>query len=344
MNGLLGLLLRSVLALSFFLIMAWGVLALFYQTGGLATWVLIAGWCLLGCILQVLLWRGRPILALVGQVLVFAALLVWWTSLEPSNQRIWAGDVAQMTQGEVVGNQLILHNVRNFNWRSDDDYDVAWETRRYDLDQLASVDLITSYWGMPAIAHVLVSFGFTDGRFLTFTVEVRKEQGEAYSEIGGFFKQFELSIVATDERDALRVRTNVRGEDSYLYRIAMPDEAMRALLLSYVQQANALVDQPRFYNTITANCTTIVFDMLQTIIGGLPVDYRLLLTGYLPAYVMSVGGLQGGYSLDTLRQHGRFTERARMANDASDFSRQIRRGVPGWVSPTDTSHNDEGRD
>ena len=87
----------------------------------------------------------------------------------------------------------------------------------------------------------------------------------------------------------------------------------------YVQQANALVDQPRFYNTITANCTTIVFDMLQTIIGGLPVDYRLLLTGYLPAYVMSVGGLQGGYSLDTLRQHGRFTERARMANDASDF-------------------------
>lgn len=344
MNGLLGLLLRSVLALSFFLIMAWGVLALFYQTGGLATWVLIAGWCLLGCILQVLLWRGRPILALVGQVLVFAALLVWWTSLEPSNQRIWAGDVAQMTQGELVGNQLILHNVRNFNWRSDDDYDVAWETRRYDLDQLASVDLITSYWGMPAIAHVLVSFGFTDGRFLTFTVEVRKEQGEAYSEIGGFFKQFELSIVATDERDALRVRTNVRGEDSYLYRIAMPDEAMRALLLSYVQQANALVDQPRFYNTITANCTTIVFDMLQTIIGGLPVDFRLLLTGYLPAYVMSVGGLQDGYSLDTLRQHGRYTEQARAANDASDFSWQIRRDVPGWVSPTGASHNDEGLD
>ncbi|EPM0509127.1 DUF4105 domain-containing protein [Pseudomonas monteilii] len=344
MSRLLRILVRGVLSLALLLISAWGALALAYQAPGGVAWMLIAGWCLLGGILQVMLWRGRVVLALGGCALSFALLLIWWNGLEPSNQRIWADDVAQMTHGEIAGGQLTLHNVRNFDWRSDADYGIAWETRRYDLDRLVSVDLITSYWGMSAIAHVLVSFGFDDGRFLTFTVEVRKEKGEAYSEIGGFFKQFELSIVAADERDALRVRTNVRDEESYLYRIDMPPEAMRALLLSYMQQANTLVEQPRFYNTITANCTTIVFDMLQTIIGGLPVDYRLLLTGYLPAYVMSVHGLQDGYSLDELRQRGRFTERARIANDAADFSWKIRSDVPGWAALNGANHNNESRD
>src|SRR5690606_7579582 len=117
------------------------------------------------------------------------------------------------------GNQLTVHNVRNFNWRSEQDYDVAWETRRYELNQLSSLDLSTSYWGMPAIAHILVSFGFADGRFLTFTVEVRKEKGEAYSEIGGFFKEFELSIVATDERDASAAAV-LRGTSQCLGRAA----------------------------------------------------------------------------------------------------------------------------
>lgn len=329
MNWVLRILMQSGISLVLLLLTAWGTLALVYQTLGVTGAIAITAWGLLGIVLQVVLWRGRVISAISSSVLSFAVLLFWWTSLEPSNQRSWASDVAQMSHGEITGSKLTLHNVRNFTWRSDDDFDAVWETRSYDLDQLASVDLITSYWGMPAIAHVLVSFGFNDGRFLTFTVEVRKEQAEAYSEIGGFFKQFELSIVATDERDALRVRTNVRGEDSYLYRIAMPPQAMRTLLVSYVQQANALIEQPRFYNTITANCTTIVFDMVRTIIGGLPADYRLLLTGYLPAYVMSVGGLQEGYSLDELSQRGRFTDRAKAAGEIDDFSWLIRRGVPG---------------
>lgn len=235
-----------------------------------------------------------------------------------------------MTHGRAEGSQVTLHNVRNFDWRSDEDYDPRWETRRYDLDQLTSVDLATSYWGMPAIAHVLASFGFDDGQFVVFTVEIRKERGESYSEIGGFFKQFELSIVAADERDALRVRTNVRNEDVYLYRVNMSEEAMRALFLSYIQQTNQLQQEPRFYNTITANCTTIVFDMMRQIIRGLPLDYRLLLTGYLPGYVQDVGGLEQNLKLEELRQQGRITERARRAGNNMDFSRVIRDGVPGW--------------
>ena len=327
-------LLRLLLTLLILLSTLWGALVLIYRLPWPtpAVYALVVCWCVLAVSLLVLLWRKPPLRALSAYLLAFAALLGWWFSLQPSNQRAWADDVARISHGRLDGEQLHLDNVRNFHWRSDQDYDIRWESRDYDLRQLTSVDMLTSYWGMPAIAHILVSFGFEDGRQLVFTVETRKEKDESYSELGGFFKEFELSIVATDERDAVRVRSNVRDEDVYLYRIDMPQAAMRELLLSYVEQANGLVSRPRFYNTLTANCTSIVFDMVQGIIGGLPVDHRLLLTGYLPGYVQDIGGLQAGFSLDELRQQGRITERARLADAATDFSARIRQGVPGWSS------------
>lgn len=324
--------LRLLVTLVVVLATAWGSLALWYQLPMTTAckYAFIALWCMLAVGLLLALWRRRPWLALGGFLLLFALLQVWWNTLAPSNKRVWADDLAQLTTGRVVDSQVTLNNVRNFDWRSDEDYTLRWETRRYDLDRLASVDLATSYWGMPAIAHVLVSFGFDDGQHVVFTVEIRKERGESYSEIGGFFKQFELSIVAADERDALRVRTNVRNEDVYLYRVNLSDEAIRALFLSYIEQANQLEEEPRFYNTITANCTTIVFDMMRQIVQGLPMDHRLLLTGYLPAYVRDVGGFQANLGLEELQARGRITERAQQANDGPEFSRLIRRGVPGW--------------
>ena len=194
--------------------------------------------------------------------------------------------------------------------------------------------MTTSYWDLPAIAHVLVSFGFDDGEFVVFSVEIRKERHEAFSEIGGFFKKFELSIVATDERDAIAVRTNVRGEDAYLYRTRLDDTAARQLFLAFVDEANQLAAKPRFYHTVTANCTTLVFSMMRRIIGELPLDYRLLLSGHLPAYVQTQRGLQLGYSLEQLKTQGRITDRAIAADQATDFSSQIRQGVPGWEAET----------
>ena len=124
---------------------------------------------------------------------------------------------------------------------------------------------------------------------------------QTYSEIGGFFKRDGLSIIAADERDVIRVRTNIRGEDDYLYRIRMPLPAMRSLFLGYVEQADRLLDTPRFYNTITVNCTTLVYHMMKRIVGYLPWSYRLLFTGYLPAYVYRVGGLDQRFTLEELR-------------------------------------------
>ena len=229
-----------------------------------------------------------------------------------------------MPQGTVQGDHVRLRDVRNFDWRGDADYDARWDTRDYDLSRLRSVDMILSTWGMPAIAHTLVSFGFDDGQRVVFSVEIRKERGEQFSELGGFFKQFELSVIAADERDIVRVRTAVRGETVSIYPIRMPPEAMRALFLSYVDTANALRAEPRFYHTVTANCTTIIYQMVRAIVPGLPVDYRLLLSGYLPEYLYEHGGLDTSRPLDAIRRDADITQRAARAGNTPAFSQAIR--------------------
>jgi hypothetical protein len=308
----------------------WGVFALWYQVpGGQAMKVLaVLLWSAFGLVVLIALWQGRTVLGVVVFAAAFGALLIWWGRIAPSNHRVWADDVAQMTTGTVQGSRVTLHNVRNFDWRSNEDYTQRWETRVYDLDRLNSVDMIMSYWTGPAIAHMLVSFGFDDGKHVVFSVEIRREKREAFSEIGGFFKEFELSIIAADERDVIRVRTNVRGEDDYLYRIRIPVPDMRSLFLSYLGEANTLVQRPRFYNTITVNCTTLVYHMLKRIVGYLPMDYRLILSGYLPEYIYRVGGLDSRRSLEELRSLGRITERAKEADRSATFSADIRRGIP----------------
>ncbi|QKV51409.1 Lnb N-terminal periplasmic domain-containing protein [Comamonas antarctica] len=268
-------------------------------------------------------WRAWGLLT-AGCVL----LGLWWGTITPSNDRVWAADVARTLRAERQGSEVVLYNVRNFDWRGEDDYTARWETRRYDLDRLRSVDMALSYWMGPAIAHTLVSFGFDDGRQLVFSVEVRKERHEQFSALAGFFKRYELALVAADERDILGVRARVRDEDVYLYRVHMPAPAMRALFEQYLDEAESLRNTPRFYQTLTANCTTIVYAMMQRIVPGLPLDLRLLASGYLPSYVQEVGALTTGYSLQELKARGRITERARQAGPNADFSAAIRQGLP----------------
>ncbi|MBB6084502.1 Lnb N-terminal periplasmic domain-containing protein [Castellaniella defragrans] len=265
---------------------------------------------------------------LAAFALAFIAGAFWWLSLRPSNDRDWADEVSRPLRGSIQGSVVTLHDIRDFDWRSDTDYTARWHDGVYDLDELASVDMALSYWMGPAIAHTLVSFGFTDGRHVVFSVEIRRERGEAFSTVGGFLKQFELAIVAAEERDILHVRAGPRGEQVFLYPIRMPVPAMRALFRSYVARANRLADEPRFYHTLTANCTTLVYDMVRPLVPGLPLDIRLILSGYLPEYLYRHGGLDTSQPLEVLRAQADITRRAARPGTAAEFSRRIRAPEP----------------
>ena len=293
-------------------------------------WVILLGYAMLQK-------RILPIMA--GGLALMLAILLWWATISPRNDRDWAPEVAQLLQIHIPpgqANRVQLRHVRNFTWRSEEDFTPHWETRDYDLSQLRSVDMALGYWMGPAIAHTLVSFGFANGEHLVFSVEIRKERGEGFDALAGFFKQYEMALVAADERDILRLRTQARGEQVYMYRVNMAPKDMQALFMAYAHQAELLAHAPSFYHTLTANCTTIVWQLARRIGQQLPLDWRLLASGYLPEYLRDIHGLHSLQPLSVLRTKGHIDARANSwqptadmsdAEASIDFSRHIRAGM-----------------
>lgn len=327
---------RGLAVLAILGLTAWGALAWWFYLLEHAVWrwLIPSGWTALGMLASIgVIWpprRGGRAVALAPFASAAVVLAISWGSLRPSHDRVWADDVARLLHAEVRGSQVRLDNVRNFEWRSETDYTPRWESRSYDLDRLSGADLILSYWMGPEIAHTLVSFEFDDGQRVVFSLEIRKESHEAFSAIGGFFRQFELVLVAADERDIVRTRTHARGEDVYLYRLRAGPDKLRRLFLDYADAANDIDRSPRFYNTLTSNCTTIVFDLARLSTPSLPVDYRLLLSGHLAQYAYEQHGLTPGYSYAELQRLGHINARALRADTAGlDFSAAIRQGLPG---------------
>jgi hypothetical protein len=318
------------LAAAILLVGGWCALAVWFRLPTAAAIRDVAGAALLvltlgtiGCLATARRWRVLSV-----YVAVVAAVAVWWTTIRPSNDRDWAPDLARTATATIDGDRLVVDNVRDFAWRSDIDFDQRWEQRTYRLSQVTNVDLIMSYWGDEAIAHTIVSFGFQDGSRLAFSIEIRRERGEAYSTLAGFFKQYELAIIAADERDVVRVRSNIRGEDVRIYRLRMSPANAQKLLREYVAQIDDLAHHPRFYNTLTSNCTTLVFRMVRVIHPGLPMDPRVVLSGYLPDYVYDLGAVDTSMPFRKLQALSKVHDRAKLADAAPDFSAKIREGVP----------------
>jgi hypothetical protein len=327
---LIGLLLLWLLLL---VMAAWGALALLYfdhanpmLRQGLA--IAFAGASLVALVgLLLRRWRRR---AVAGFFALFALLLVCWFALQPSNNRAWQTDVSALTYATFDGDRVTLHNIRNFDYHSEFDYTPAYYDRTFDLTQLDSVELAAVYWMGPAIAHVFVSFGFADGHHVAISIEARKEQGEGYSSVQGFFRQYELYYVVGDERDIVRLRTNYRRdppEDVYLYRVKSSAEGRRRFFLDYLREINALKDHAEFYNTLTTNCTSNIWVHSRVNPGHLPYSWKILLSGYVPEYLYENGLLDTSVPFEELRQRSHVNERAHAADKAEDFSQRIRAGL-----------------
>lgn len=323
-----------LLGLAMLCVSGWGAMALRYFDHANPTLrrALAVAWAL-ACLALIVgfVRRQSRRRALIAFTALFAVLLLAWSALEPSNDREWEPENAVLAYADVDGDQVILHNIRNFDYRTETDFTPAYYDRTFDLGQLDSVDLFTVYWMGPAIAHTFVSFGFTDGAHVAISIETRREKGQAYSSIAGFFRQYPLYYVVADERDVVRVRTNYRHdppEHVYLYRVRGGPAAIRRVFLEYLSQLNALRQHAEWYNTLTHNCTNGIWLMTRINPGHVPFSWKILLSGHVPEYLYEQGRLDTSVPFEELQRRAYINPLAQAADQSADFSQRIRVGQP----------------
>jgi len=302
----------------------------------------------LAMVIAALILLDRPYKRLLASLLGFGAVLLWWLTLVPSNEGHWQPDVSHTAHAEIDGSKISFYDVRSCDYRAELDYTCRWLTRQVDLNEIRGVDIFLDYWGSPWIAHTIVSFDFgpePGGKLsnpLAFSIEARKQTGQQYSSLRGFFRQYTLISIVSDERDVVRLRTNYRqGEDLYLYHTRATPEFARSLLLNYVAFTNKLHVHPQWYNAVTRNCTTEIYTFQA--LNGLPLDWRILLNGKSDAMLYEQDELvteQSGHSsaatrltFDELKRRAHINPAAKAANGDSAFSERIREARPGFGTP-----------
>ena len=314
---------------------AWGTLAIFYSCLSNPTRPVLA---ILFTLIQlsVLIFLKPKGLAYAVFFALFAIVLSGYFAMKPSNDREWQPDVARLPYAHIDGNRVTVHNIRNCDYRSETDYTARYYDQTFDVLKLDTIDLYLVNWGIKYISHTMISFGFQGNQYLCISIETRKEIGEAYSTIKGFFRQYELMYVVADERDLVRLRTNYRKDETvYLYRLNGERKVFREIFLDYTRYINRLKIQPEWYNALTGNCTTQIRGHTRPYTGKTKWDWRILLNGWLDEMAYENGLLNQSLPLEDLREKSIINERAKTLDQHPDFSILIRRGLPGMGGETD---------
>ena len=304
------------------LCVAWGTFAIIFS--GLApqfAWPCAAAFATLGIWS---LWSRHPRHVHLLFPVLLVIVLMLWSRVQPSHERDWRPEVAVMPRATMEGDRVRITGVRNFVYgRDQNEFVPHYEDREVALSHLQGVDYFISYWMPGPIAHTFVSFVFDNAAPLSISIEARPEKGEGYSPLGSLFKQFELIYVVGDERDLVRVRTNYRHEQVFLYRIQMPPEVARRLFLVYLTRINELADRPEFYHLLANSCTVNIVRYASAASAPLPFDIRYYLNGLSDRFLYRTGRLETGMAFEQLRLRAHINALAHAASN-EDFSKQIR--------------------
>jgi hypothetical protein len=274
------------------------------------------------------LWLNRTPRIRWTFVALFAGVIAWYASIPPSHDRPWRPEVAVMPRAFIDGDRVRFTGFRNFNFRSRDDFDIRYEERAVSIDHLTDVDLYISYWMPGPVAHTFVSFRFDNAPPICISIETRPEVGEGFAPVASMFKQFELIYVVGEERDLVRVRTNYRDEEVFLYPIRMSTDKARELFRIYCDRINELADTPEFYHLLKNSCTVNIVRYANAAGRVGSVDIRHYLNGWIDRYLYSVGAIDTSLPFEELRRRSDITATSKQAKDDADYWTVIRAGLP----------------
>jgi len=264
---------------------------------------------------------------------VFLGVVGWWISIPPSHDRAWRPEVAVMPRAYIDGDRVRITGVRNFDYVSRNDFTVRYEEREVLLSHLSGIDFYVSYWSEGLVGHTFLSFMFDNAPPLSISIETRPEVGEGFDPLASLFKQFELIYVVGDERDLVGVRTNHRGETTYLYRLNASGEDARRLLQVYLKRINELADRPEFYHLLSNSCTINIVRYANAAGRVGRFDIRHLFNGLVDSYLYHSGRVDTTLAFDELRRRSLINAAAQAADGAPDFSQRIRQSLPTITLP-----------
>ena len=267
-------------------------------------------------------WLGRFIATLLVLWAIFAALT------PPLAERNWNVDQRILPEISIDGDKVSIKNVRNFIYRTTDDYTPRYYDTTFNLNDIESVwFMVEPFSQNPGAAHTLVSFGFKGDKYIAVSVEIRKEVGEHFSATKGLLRQYELMYVLADERDVIKLRSNYRKDQVFLYPIDAGKDKIREMFVDMITRGKRLQTHPEFYNTLTSTCTTNIVSHLNKITPkNVPLDYRVLLPGYSDRLAYELKLIKTDLSFEEAREKFKINERAEKYADSPDFSKMIRIG------------------
>jgi Domain of unknown function (DUF4105) len=274
------------------------------------------------------LWLSRQRRMPVIAIALFLGVVAWWISISPSHDRPWRPEVAVMPRAFIDGDRVRLTGVRNFDYRTRNDFTVRYEERELQLSHLTGLDFYVSYFMPGPVGHTFLSFIFDNAPPLSISIETRPEVGESFAPVASLFKQFELIYVVGDEHDLVGVRANHRNEQVYLYHLNTSADDARRLLLVYLSRINELADRPEFYHLLTNSCTINIIRYANAAgrVGRL--DIRHVLNGLIDSYLFYSGRIDTTLPFEELRRRSQINEAAKAADSAPDFSQRIRASLP----------------
>ena len=264
----------------------------------------------------------------MAAALLFLGVVAWWIAIPPSHHRNWRQEVAVMPRAVIDSDHVHLTGVRNFDYRTRNDFTVRYEERDIQLSHLNGLDFYISYFTEGPVGHTFVSFTFDNAPPLSISIETRPEVGEGFAPIASLFKQFELIYVVGSERDLVGVRTNHRREPVYLYHLNTSADDARRLLLIYLARINELADRPEFYHLLTNSCTINIVRYANAAGRQGRFDIRHLLNGLVDSYLYHSGRVDTTLPFEELRRRSLINNAAEAADGGPDFSERIRAGLP----------------
>lgn len=249
--------------------------------------------------------------------------------LKPSNNRSWVNDNDRLANAEFDGDYVTIKNIRDFNWRSTRDYDEKWIEKKFNLTEVSKIWFVLEYFDPKKrqMAHTILGFEFDDGSRICCSIEVRREKGEKYHPIRGFFRQYELIYVWATESDAIGVRTRCRKKSvTHLFEavvLGLGNE--RKMLESYLKRTNKLYEEPEWYNTITNTCTTNIVNHVNEVYPGrVPKAISIFLPGLSPKLLYKNNLVKIDSSLENTLEKSIIDSKAKTWDGISDFGNLIR--------------------